>query len=216
MNKTVELVTEWARFEERYKEATLEEFCRHYLTSQREKRELGENFRGVIPPRVDAYLSKLIGRINQIMLLYCGIAMKDIPEIKKMEDFYYLNSVEHLGGESRKTDLIAYNFSELSSGIDILNRLQKSGLIEERTDPEDKRSKLVRTTELGKEVLFRCYKQLLKAGDVTFWGMSEEDKKLCIQLLKHVEIKHSRLAYELRLSTIDEIHERVTGVKNRM
>jgi hypothetical protein len=52
MNKAVELVTEWARFEKRYKNATLEEFCRHYLTSQREKRETGENFRGVIPPSV--------------------------------------------------------------------------------------------------------------------------------------------------------------------
>jgi DNA-binding MarR family transcriptional regulator len=212
MNKTVELVNEWARFEQQYKEGTIEEFCRRFLTTQREKKEIGKNFRGVIPPQVDSYLSKLIGRVCQILIRYSEIPLKDIPEIRQMEDFYFLNSIRHLG-ESRKTDIIAYNFLELSSGIDVLNRLQKNKLIEERTDPADKRAKLIKATAKGEKILTKCYEGMMKVSDVVFWGMDQEDKKLCIQLLKGVEIKHARLVMEARSKSIDEIHEMVTGVK---
>jgi DNA-binding MarR family transcriptional regulator len=212
MNKTVELVNEWARFEQQYKDGTIEEFCRRYLIAQREKKEIGKNFRGVIPPLVDTYLSKLVGRVCQILVLYSEIPLKAIPEIKQMEDFYFLNSVRHLG-ESRKTDIIAYNFLELSSGIDVLNRLQKNKLIEERTDPDDKRARLIKATAKGEKILTKCYEGLMKVADVVFWGMDQEDKKLCIQLLKGVEIKHARLVLEMRNKNIDEIHEIVTGVK---
>lgn len=212
MNKTVELVNEWARFEQKYKEATIEEFCRHYLISQREKKEIGQNFRGVIPPQVDAYLAKLIGRLYQILETYSLIPLKAIPEIGRMEDFYFLNSVVHLG-ESRKTEIIAYNFAELSSGIDILNRLQKNKLIEERTDPADKRAKLVKATAKGQKILWKCYEGLIKVSDVVFWDMTQDDKKLCVQLLRGVEIRHAKLVIEIKNKTIDEIHELVTGVK---
>jgi len=215
MNKTVELVNEWARFEQRYPEGTLEEFCRRYLISQREKKEIGTNFRGVVPPQVDAYLSKLIGRVCQILLLYGEAALKGVPEIMRMEDFYFLNSVRHLG-ESRKTDIISYNFAELSPGIDVLTRLQKNKLIEERTDPADKRARLITATPKGDKVLKKCYEVLLKVSDVVFWGMGQEDKKLCIQLLKGVEIKHERLVMELRNKGIDEIHTAITGVRSKV
>lgn len=214
MNKTVELVNEWARFEQRYKEGTLEEFCRHYLTSLREKKEMGENFRGAIPPQVDAYLSKLIGRIYQILEVYCRIALQELPDIRKLEDFYFLNSIEHLG-ESRKTDIISYNFAELSSGIDIISRLAKNKLISERIDPLDKRSKLIKTTEKGKKMVWKCYEVLLKASDITFWDVGQEDKKLCVQLLRSVEIKHSKLLNEMKTLPIGEIHEKITGVKTK-
>ena len=215
MNKTVELVNEWARFEQRYPEGTLEEFCRRYLIAQREKKEIGINFRGVIPPQIDAYLSKLIGRVCQIIVLYGETALKGVPGIKHMEDFYFLNSVRHLG-ESRKTDIISYNFSELSSGIDVLNRLQENKLIEERTDPSDKRARLLKATAKGEKVLAKCYEVLMKVSDIVFWDMGQEDKKLCIQLLKGVEIKHAKMVMELRNKELDEIHTMITGVRSKV
>lgn len=214
MNKTVDLVNEWARFEQQYKEGSIEEFCRHYLISQREKKQIGQNFRGVLPPQVDTYLSKLIGRVFQIMELYSEIPLRQISEIKKLEDFYFLNSITHLG-ESRKTDIITYNFMELTSGIDVLNRLSKNKLIGERTDPNDRRVKLVKATPKGEKLLAKCYEGLMKVSDIMFWDMGQEDKKLCIQLLRNVEIKHSKLVIAVKDKSIDDIHELVTGVKNK-
>jgi DNA-binding MarR family transcriptional regulator len=148
------------------------------------------------------------------MELYSEIPLRAIPEIKRLEDFYFLNSITHLG-ESRKTDIITYNFMELTSGIDVLNRLYKNKLIDERTDPLDKRAKLVKATAKGEKLLTKCYEGLMKVSDIMFWDMGQEDKKLCIQLLRNVEIKHSKLVIAVKDKTIDAIHEMVTGVKNK-
>lgn len=212
MNKTVELVNEWARFEAKYREGTIEEFCRFYLISQREKKELGENFKGVIPPVVDAYLAKLMGTILRLMTVYIEAAMKEIPEIRNAEDFYVLNTVANLG-EARKTDIIHSHFLELSSGIDLMNRLIKGKLIRERVDPSDKRARLMSATEKGERLLKKCYEKFSLMSEITFWNMSTDDKKLCIQLLRGVEIKHATLAQEMRGKSLTEIHELVTGVK---
>jgi DNA-binding MarR family transcriptional regulator len=214
-NKTVELVLEWAKFEHKYPTGTLDEFCRYYLISQREKRSSGQNFKGVVPPHEGAYLSKLIGRIFQILEIYITVALKEVPEVKGLHDFYFLNSIQHFG-ESSKTSIIDYNFAELSTGIDIINRLLKLKLIQERVDDKDRRSRLVRTTPKGEKVLFRCYEHLIKASDIVFWEMSSEDRKLCIQLLKGVEIKHSSIAQYQKAKSIHEIHENITGVRTRV
>ena len=62
-------------------------------------------------------------------------------------------------------------------------------------------------------MLTKCYDGLLKVADIVFWGMDQDDKKLCIQLLKGVEIIHARMVLDCRNKTIDDIHEIVTGVK---
>jgi DNA-binding MarR family transcriptional regulator len=212
MNKTVELVNEWASFEQKYKDGTIEDFCRHYLISQREKKAIGQNFSGAVPPIAGPYLSKLMGRIIQIMMIYIERTILDITEIKRPEDFYVLGTIRNMG-DSRKTDIINFNFLELSSGIDVINRLLKEKLIEERSDPTDKRAKLVKITGKGEKVLLKCYEKFTKMSDITFWGMSEDDQKLCIQLLRGVEIKHAKLVHEVKHKSLDEIHELVTGVK---
>jgi DNA-binding MarR family transcriptional regulator len=212
MNRTVELVMAWSQFEEKFKEGTIEEFCRHYLTNQREKKETGQNFRGAIPPQPDAYMSKLLSRIVRMLAIYSEIALREIPEVSRLEDFYFLNSIDYLK-EPRKTDIISHNFMELSSGIDILNRLLRLKLIEERPDPADKRARLVTTTAKGKKLLTKCYENLARSSEVMFWDLEQEDKKLCIQLLKGVEIRHSKLVHEMKGLSIDQVHEKITGVK---
>lgn len=213
-NKTVEVVLEWATFEQKYPTGTLEEFCRYYLISKREKRNPGKNFKGVVPPHEGAYLSKLIGRIFQILEIYINVALKEVPGVKSLHDFYFLNSIQHLG-ESSKTSIIDYNFAELSTGIDIINRLLKFKLIQERVDDNDRRSRLIKTTSKGEKILFQCYEYLFKVSDIVFWDMSSDDRKLCIQLLKGVEIKHSSIAQYQKAKSIHEIHENITGVRTR-
>lgn len=211
MNKTVELVNEWAAFEEAHPEAGVEEFCRYYLTVQRSKRNTGQNFMGGgIPHTSKSYLMKLLGYINRLFHVYVSNAMAEIPEIKQPEDFYFLNNISNFG-ECRKTDVIHQQLLGLSTGIDTLNRLLIAELIEERSDPSDKRAKLVRVTEKGRQVLQQCYRQAGKVNDILLHDMSDDDVKLCIQLLRGVEIKHTPLIFELKDKPIDEVFEKITG-----
>lgn len=213
MNKTVQLVNEWAAFESAHPQAEIEEFCRYYLTMQRSKLDLGENFLGKgAPPMPAAYLMKLIGFISRLFEIYVSRALSDVPEIKQAEDFFFLNSIYHCG-ECRKTEVAQQQLMGISTGIDTLNRLLANELIEERTDPSDKRARLVKATEKGQQILQKCYQRAGVVNDLIFNNLSVDDMKLCIQLLCGVEARHSALAFELRDLTIDEMYERVVGRK---
>lgn len=205
MNNVVKLVNEWAAFERIYPDAGIEDFCRHYLVSQREQTESENLFGGFVPPEPNAYLMKLMGWIVGIFSLYAQIALRDLA-LPQLESFYFLNSLKYLG-EARKTDLINANLFEFSTGIDILNRMTKADLISERTDPSDRRSRLVTITPKGEEILHQCYARLSKVGQIIFGEMPEEDKRLCIQLLRGVESRHSKYCLTAKNKTLDEIYD---------
>lgn len=206
MKKVTELINTWAAFDGQYPDSTVEDFCRHYLISRREEHEenkMEQIAEGILPPQIDTLLLKLLSRIAMAGEVYCRKALSDIPVIN-LEGFQYLGSIYHKG-ESRKTDIINYNLSELSTGIDILNKLLAEGFITERPDPSDKRAKLIEHTKRGGEMLFECYRRLYSIGSILFDDLDENDKKLCIQLLKNTEIKHSKLALKVKKSEIDKV-----------
>jgi DNA-binding MarR family transcriptional regulator len=93
----------------------------------------------------------------------------------------------------RKSDIVYANLFELSSGTDMLNRLKKRGLIRELPDKEDKRSKRVELTPDGTKTIERGRVQIGKVARMMTVPLTEDDKQLCIQLLKNIEIKFSAL-----------------------
>lgn len=213
MNKTVLLVNEWASFEESHPGADIEAFCSYYLTKQRSERNVAPPFNGQgVPPTPKSFLVKLMGYIVKVFETYMKSAISDIPEIRQPEDFYFLNTIS-FRGECRKTDVITGYLLGLSTGIDVLNRLLENGLIAERTDPDDKRAKLVSITEEGRAVLFKCYARAQKVAEIVFSELSDDDAQLVTQLLKGTEQKHSPLMLDLRDKSIDELYELVMGKK---
>lgn len=212
MNKTVQLVNEWGTFEEMYPEASIEDFCRHYLIKIQQAKHTEEIRGGLVPPDLDNYLLKVLGVVFNIGEFYMRQTIKDMKEIS-ITGFYFLNSIKWLG-ESRKTDIINHHLAELSSGIDTLNRLLKEQLIEERPDPEDGRARLVRITDKGEKLLFLCYEKMKIGSEILFLDLSEDDKKLIIQLLKGIEPKHARLALEARHTDLHAIKEKLIKEKS--
>jgi DNA-binding MarR family transcriptional regulator len=205
MNKAVQLINEWADFEKQYPEASIEEFCRHYLIKKREAENRHEKPEGPQPPQQENMLLKLLGGISGIGQVYARELLSDLPEIQP-KDFYYLVNIWH-AGDSHKTEIINRQLSELSTGIDILNHLKEIDLIEERIDPSDRRAKLISITEKGKKVLYQCFQRMSKVGAILFDEVAEEDRKLCIQLLKKVVVKHSKLALEVKDKGIKEVFD---------
>jgi DNA-binding MarR family transcriptional regulator len=205
MNKAVKLINEWADFDEQYPGADIEEFCRHYLIKKREAVNQQEKTGGPQPPQQENVLLKMLGRISGIGQIYAGELLKDLSGIQP-KDFYYLVSIWH-AGDSRKTDIINQQLSGLSTGMDVLNHLKNLGLIEERVDPADRRAKLSSITEKGKKTLYQCFRRMSKVGAILFDEVAEEDRKLCIQLLQNVEIKHAKLALEVKNKGIKEVFD---------
>ena len=67
-------------------------------------------------------------------------------------DYQFLSLLKS-HGRQRKTDLIAMNHMEMSSGIEIVRRLLKRGWIGEEANTDDRRSKWVAVTPAGERVV---------------------------------------------------------------
>jgi MarR family transcriptional regulator, lower aerobic nicotinate degradation pathway regulator len=63
-------------------------------------------------------------------------------------------------GRQRKSDLIASNHMEMSSGIEVIRRLLKNGWILEEPNPEDRRSKYVSISSEGKRLIAKLQPQI--------------------------------------------------------
>lgn len=209
MNKTVQFVNEWAAYEAQYPNADLEDFCRYYLTRRRTEREAAPFNGQNTPPTPSATLLKLLGRIVSVMSVFAKKALEDVS-ISHPDAFPLLNSAWQLG-EASKTEIINQNIIEFSTGIDMLNRLHRDGLISERPDPDDGRSKLVRITPAGKEVLFEIFSRFHQVGDILLRELPEEDILLCVQLLKGVESRNWQICAETKTLDFKEIYERYSG-----
>jgi DNA-binding MarR family transcriptional regulator len=206
MNKTVELVNRYAEFEESYPDAGIADFCRHYIASQRNKETLDNLFDGEIPPRADIILTKLIDRIARIHMIYIQIAMKGM-KIQHFEEFSLLSAIANLRNP-RKTEVIYHTINELSTGLNLLAIMKKRGYINEQEDPEDKRSKRLSLTPKGKKILEGCYERFSKIPELLFRDINSEDIQLCIQLLKNVDLKFSKIWQHDKGKSFEEI---ITG-----
>ncbi|MET3499389.1 DNA-binding MarR family transcriptional regulator [Mucilaginibacter rubeus] len=203
MKPIVQLVNEWAAFEEVSEQPTVEAFCRYYLQKQRPKpKQAGKKGERIMN---GAYLLKTLGRILSAYSLYFRSAVNHIG-IPPAESFYYLNGLLHLG-EVRKSDLINYMFAETTTGMEVINRLIRENKIDERTSPDDKRAKLIKITEKGISALDEYYKISGKVVEMTFKGIDDDILTDCYEMLKYCEQRNSAVAIELKNKPFDQMYE---------
>lgn len=205
MSELVKLISAWEEYAQKNTAVSATEFCMHFLA----KESNSQLFSGLTPPDLDTVFTKLIGRLAGMQAAYSKMALQDIPGFE-LEWFYFLSSIYHLK-EVKKTQIIQYNFTEQTTGIDILNRLKSLGYIAERSDPGDKRAKLVSITEAGEKILFRLYQLLYKPTLLMYNDIDHKDKQVVINILKDTEHKHQELLSNSRNKSIDDLLLEVLG-----
>ena len=97
---------------------------------------------------------------------------------------------------------------------DIINRLIKKGLIHQRNDSNDKRSRMLTLSTPGKDAILQSFKKASVARDILLSGVTEEDKKLVSQILFPIQEKHAKLSVENKGKTIEEIYANIFGKKD--
>jgi len=211
MNKTVELVNQWAAFEEKYPDGSIEDFCRYLLIHQRESETNKPLVGGVVPHINSGLLLKIMGRIHKLNASYAAMALEGTG-VTQLEEFGMLLSIQQ-HTEMKKTEIIYSNLFELSSGTDMLARMIKKGYIEEKPDLEDKRAKRLKITKHGEEVVEACKKRIAKTAEMMMLDMPGDDQLLCIKLLKGVEQKFSALLHQHKGVRFDKIYNEVAGIQ---
>lgn len=210
MNKTVDLVTRWANFTEKHPDASIDDFCRHYLITKRENKNINKLFSGEgLPPDNKIILTKLVNRISKLNLLYFNLIVPEIG-LEHIDEFQFLVTISNLKNPM-KTEVINHNFSELSTGLLVIERLKKRKYVTEYSNPDDKRSKRLKITGKGQEVLNECFIRLRRIHEMMYYDLSEDDIKLCIQLLQGIEIKFSKLWHSHKGKSFDIAYNEVVG-----
>ncbi len=213
MNKTIELVNSWGAFEENHPNGSLDDFCRHYLAKQAQQKIKGTLVGGVVPSFNDGLLLKIIGRIQKLNMNYANLALKG-SELNQIEEYGILQTIKQ-DKNPKKTEIIYANLLELSSGTDMLTRLKNRGLIKEYDDLEDKRSKRIELTTKGEKAIETTKLKIFRNAKMLMNDLSEDDKALCIQLLKNIEIKFSALWQKHKVKDFEEIFAEIVG-KNKV
>lgn len=205
MGELTKLISAWEEYIQKNNAASATEFCMYFLAKERNQQLFG----GLTPPDLDTTFAKLIGRLANMQTTYSKMALQEIPEFE-LEWFYFLNTIYHLK-EVKKTQVIQYNFTEQTTGIDILAKLKKRGYISERTDPEDKRAKLVSVTKAGEKILFKVYQLLHKPTLLMYSDIDHKDKQVVVNILRDTETKHQELLSNVKHKSIDDLLSETLG-----
>lgn len=202
MKPLVELITAWQAFADAHRDADVESFCYDYLSNKNQKDDPD--------PETDILLSKLIGKSGSLIKTYLKLALKQIPDME-MEWFYILDTLnDHK--EIRKTDVIGFRLLlEPTTGIDILNRMLKAGLISERVDPADKRARLIKPTVKGIEIYKKVNSLFNQVISLLFTSLNREQKSMLILALGKLTNEHYEKIVENKTQAIGEIE---TFIKN--
>lgn len=151
-------------------------------------------------------ISHVIQNINRLIKNYYK-KMLDGSKLVSADDVHYLMRLMNLDS-MRKTDLITMNLAEMPSGIEVIKRLIKNGLIEDFADPNDKRSKRVRITTEGKKELFGIMSQLKDINTIIASGMNGTQKFELLAGLTFMYNHHLRIYKNEKNSTLSDIKEK--------
>ena len=119
---------------------------------------------------------------------YAKKALEHSP-LGSIDEYAYLELVAKTNGLT-KSDLIYRNRHEKPTGMEIIRRLQASGLIEQTDDPDDKRSKQLHLTETGRQTLETHAAQMDHIAFLLSANLNGAEKLLLLQILEKLEIFH--------------------------
>jgi DNA-binding MarR family transcriptional regulator len=196
MSKTVELVSEWVDFESHHPHCSIEDFCRHILAGKQLSTPWVYNAAGGIDyPSIYA-LTRTINRLSRLWMYFTLLAIKPLG-LTSFDEFAFLYTINKAAA-IRKKDVIYSNLIEISSGLLVIERLLKKGLVIEIIDEVDKRAKILSLSKKGKKTLESCHMALRKVAEDLYGKMPGEEMGFCIDYLSILEKSIAQRWYRLK------------------
>lgn len=144
----------------------------------------------------------LLGRYSKLMIRK---GLSDFPDLAN-EEFTYLYRLKD-EPDLTKIQLIERNGHEKQTGTQIIKRLLEAGLLEEKNDLEDKRSKRLNLTEKGEKIFHESVANVNKTSKILSGRLTEKEKNELLRILKKLNEFHAHLYSEYKNSDIPKILE---------
>ena len=143
----------------------------------------------------------LLGRFSKQMIRR---GLKDFPQLSNEEFTYLYRIIDE--NSLTKMQLIERNGHEKQTGIEIIKRLVKNGLLEEFQDEKDKRITRLNSTPKGKTIFEESIAEVTKISRVLSAKLDEKEKKELLTILKKLNEFHFNVYHNHKESTIDTIN----------
>ncbi|UYQ95729.1 MarR family winged helix-turn-helix transcriptional regulator [Chitinophaga horti] len=136
----------------------------------------------------ESVINTLILHMNRYAKTYSKSAIYDSP-FSTQEEFIYLINLKAFG-EMTKMELVKRNLHEKPTGMQIINRLIEQGWVSQAGSETDRRSKLIRVTDLGLQVLGNQMEKIRQATRIVTGDLSHPEKMELIRLLTRLNDFH--------------------------
>jgi len=148
-------------------------------------------------------ISTLLVFMYRYAVIYFKKALKD-GNINTLDEFSFLIVLMTYPSLS-KTELIQKLIMEKTSGIEVIKRLLKHGLIEEFANPNDKRSVLVAITAKGKKELAVLLPRMGLVGGVVAGNLTPSEVTSLSFLLRKLDYHHNDIFLHHRNLSLEEL-----------
>ena len=195
--------------------ANVDGFCKWIIDTKSESYSNTLEWEGKNNGRsIESVISTLLVHMNKYAKSYSKSAIYN-SQFSTQEEFIYLITLNSFGAMS-KTELIRKNKMDKPSGIQIINRLIKSGWIQQIDSTKDKRSKILELTDAGKDYLNQKMDDIRKASKVVTADLTENEKIELVRILSKMDKFHQKI-YDRNLNPellLDEAFENYTQAKH--
>lgn len=131
--------------------------------------------------------------------------LNKFPQLANEEFTYLYRLLDY--DSLTKMQLVEKNGHEKQTGLEIINRLVKNGLIEEFEDTKDKRSKRVKVTKEGLKVFKTSSRDVTVIAKILSADLSQSEKQTLLKTLKKLNDFHFNVYHEHKDSPIDDIEK---------
>ena len=170
---------------------------------------------GVLPEIMDNIpeLSQDILISNQLRYLfkYSNLYTKKAlagTNLKTINDIAFLGTLL-VEKDLSKSELINKHLTEITSGTEVIKRLNKFGLLKDYKNEKDGRSKKVQLTDEGRELIIEILHEVNKVSQILTAGLSDNEKEQLLITLIKLRKFHDNLYKKFKKESIENIFDEV-------
>lgn len=131
--------------------------------------------------------------------------LSHIPQLAN-EEFTYLYRLMDYDSLT-KMQLVEKNGHEKQTGLEVINRLLKNGLLEEYQDEHDARTKRVKVTKLGKTIFKQSIPMVTTISKILSAHLDSSEKEFFLEILRKLNDFHYTIYQEYKTADIEDINK---------
>ncbi len=154
---------------------------------------------------VESAASKYIIYLYRYAKGYGKKLLKDTP-LSSIDDVPYLLMLL-FSGPSTKMELIQANVHEKTTGMEILNRLLRLGLVEQHFNLDDKRSRKLSISPEGQKLMQQLMKGMDSLSAIVSGNLTSNERTSLLKILHKLNDFHMNVHQDAREKSLSEIEK---------